>query len=527
MPTPGMLRLSAEIITEIINLSHPSVHLNLACTCRQLAQYSEFILQRHRATHRQYEVVSDLCPATIPALLRNTPNDPFDTWHVRSLELWRTRMDYGEWKHALDETAPLQGVLPKHEFDFCRDQLQRAIMWPSELLEVCLRSLKEGCDSLLKVALIISCPRLTSLTYNFTDGDSPQTLKLLAFAMRESCDRDSWIGGLASLLDVSIGVHSGTVLDAPVGITNLYYCGLLAAVFELPKVRSVYFRGLTLEHDEAWTQTDFLPGSSAVEHIFLDEVSSDINSRFRGRMLGAPRALKSLTIRGLSGSGSLLEDVDDFVRWACTHAKTIESIMLYNTAGARSFGYKLFHVDGILSELPCLRLISGDMQNFITKDLFRICSMFERQHLKHTWKNSSQLHRCYKHVLQAFPESLEVLVLSNKDPLHNYQVDMIEDILIVMIQCERYAALKAIYIEEIYGKHIKSLVYRSDSFKNLAEIGWAYGVDVRVRSNTHPPRHRVEFPTPPKMTTSPAEDLDTRAEGREFNPFTGHWVAKN
>ncbi|KAF5003089.1 hypothetical protein FDECE_10348 [Fusarium decemcellulare] len=526
MSTPGLLRLPAETITEIINLSHPSAHFNLACTCRQLAQYSEFILQRHRATHLQYEVVSDLCPTTIPALLRNASEDPFDSWHIRSLELWHTREDYAEWTDPLEETGPLRVPLLEDELRFCVHQLRRAYIWSNELMEA--RSLLwVGCDSPLKVALVISCPRLTSLTYNFTDGDSPETLKWLALAIRKSCEGDSWFGGLATLRDVSIGVHSGTALDAAEGTTNQRYCDLFTAVLKLPKIRSVYFRGMTRHHDEAWTRSAFLPGSSAVEHIFLDEVSSDINSRFRERMLWAPRALKSLTIRGLPGSGSLLEDVDDFVRWACTHAKTIESIMLYNTAGARSFGYKLFQVDRILSELPSLRLISGDMQNFIIKDLFRTCSMFERQHLKHAWKNSAQLHRCYKHVLQAFPESLEVLVLSNEDPLHDYQVDMIEDILIVMVQCERYAALKAVYIEETCGKHVKSLVYRGNNFKMLADIGWAYGVDVHVRSNTHPPRHQVEFPTPPKMTTSPAEDLDTRAEGREFNPFTGHWVARN
>ncbi|KAF4459943.1 hypothetical protein FALBO_13289 [Fusarium albosuccineum] len=470
MSTPGLLRLPAESITEIINLSHPSVHFNLACTCRQLAQYSEFILQRHRAMHLQYEVVSDLYPTTIPALLRNASEDPFDSWHIRSLELWRTREDYTEWENPLEETGLLPVLLLEHELHLCVRQLRRAHMWSNELMEA--RSLLEaGCDSPLKVALVISCPRLTSLTYNFTDGDSPKTLKWLALAIRKSCQGGSWFGGLASLRDVSIGVYSGTALDAPEGTTNQRCCDLFTAVFKLPKIRSVYFRGMTNHHDEAWTRSAFLPGSSAVEHIFLDEVSSDINSRFRERMLWAPKALKSLTIRGPSGSGSLLEDVDDFVRWACTHAKTIESIMLYNAAGARSFGYKLFHVDRILSELPSLRLISGDMQNFITKDLFRTCSMFERQYLKYTWKNSAHLHRCYKHVLQAFPESLEVLVLSNEDPLHDCQVDMIEDILIVMVQCERYAALKAVYIEETCGKHVKSLMYRGNNFKMLAGIG--------------------------------------------------------
>ena len=79
-----LLKLSTEIIQEIIDYVDFASHFDFACTCKRIFSCSLNVLQRHRDAHIKYCIISDLDPLTVPTLLRSAfgLDDPLPAWCV-------------------------------------------------------------------------------------------------------------------------------------------------------------------------------------------------------------------------------------------------------------------------------------------------------------------------------------------------------------------------------------------------------------------------------------------------------------
>ena len=154
--------LSVELIFWIIDLIPQAAHLNFACTCKHIAACSSNVLQRHRKAYKQYRAASDLDPATIPTLLRSTLglDDPIPAWHVRSLEVWRDRTSWDQWKtysfltpiHDDPESNNLLRKLQDDEVVDCLDTLGHKLNGIE--YETARTQAESGHDGILKTLLL-------------------------------------------------------------------------------------------------------------------------------------------------------------------------------------------------------------------------------------------------------------------------------------------------------------------------------------------------------------------------------------
>jgi hypothetical protein len=187
MTTPcPLLTLSTELILQIIHFLPPEFHADFALSCQQIHACSASLLRRHQTAHKKYRVVSDLDPATIPTLLRTAakggPHGWIDLWHVRAVEIWRDRGEWGDWR-AYHFDTPVQDLRNAHLEREWQTPRSEILKWEwragetvgfldewgekldEEMYEKADKEMREGKDGLLKCLVVGLCPRLRDLRF--------------------------------------------------------------------------------------------------------------------------------------------------------------------------------------------------------------------------------------------------------------------------------------------------------------------------------------------------------------------------
>ena len=95
--TSFLLKLPTELIGEIFKSCDLSDHLNLALTCRRLADGGKPTLARHKAAAREYGIVTDWHHLTIPNVLSKAISDPYVRYNIRMIGIHGTRYNWENW----------------------------------------------------------------------------------------------------------------------------------------------------------------------------------------------------------------------------------------------------------------------------------------------------------------------------------------------------------------------------------------------------------------------------------------------
>ena len=90
--------LPPELVIRVLDFVDPPALVDLACTCQFLEKCSRDLLRKHRASHAQYRVVTDIAPRSLTEVLRKALVDHHLAWHVRELEFTRDRTEWMHWE---------------------------------------------------------------------------------------------------------------------------------------------------------------------------------------------------------------------------------------------------------------------------------------------------------------------------------------------------------------------------------------------------------------------------------------------
>ncbi|KAF5654578.1 hypothetical protein F25303_1228 [Fusarium sp. NRRL 25303] len=565
MPSPTLLSLPTEIVTRIIDLADPSTHSNLACVCTHLFNCAKGILAHHREAHRKFSVISDLDPSSIPTLLRSASGiaSPIDAWHVKLIELWGSRWDWAEWRPwSLRETAEQAGVprqrrrhvfskvrrlgwvIPRWELAHYLNIMQEELGLPEDLVDSARVELERGCDSVMQMLLIVLCPRLESLKFMYNRHDkvgSRRCLHWLTFVMGKSWIDSTWPPGLQRLRDVAVGLTSKTCLDDDV-VYVWYPRSYIRGLMKLPKLRSLYFRGLRAQdHPEIDGEDDFaanrhlgndgapessttislrdaanaLPARcSTVKNLYLEDTGDYSNTE---ELAAAPKALKSYTIHGGSIGFGQVSDCDiPLGTMVEEQHESLESIIIYDASELQGYRCTLYQLGDEIPVRECIKLrqIHVQMSDFLTSAYYVFpWGNGEFQELEEVWKDYSKHQDCAEVIAGLLPPSLEVLILGNSQEITSLEME--EDILIRIILSKKLPSLKAIFIE------VPDDEDNIPPLTRLYEVGWENGVDIHVKTNPQSPRHQIQLPMAPQALSYKPYQNDQESE---FDPFRGCWI---
>lgn len=575
MAGPTLTSLPQELVLRIIELTHPASHLDLACTCKILAQSCSNILQRHREAHNK-STVSDLLPESIPNVVRALTRGGGDTvlaWHVRSLEVWGTRSSWDDWKpFRLGPPGPVEEDWPPSRFDPAASPLEWSIdeeelevygrilrdelHLPEDHLTKARQELEKGDDGILKVLAIALCPHLESVKYVWARNlllplvAIDQTLILsnnrnrdsshawLTLVIEESLAKSTWAPGLVSLRKVAIGVKSGTWLDRTVVAEVIHGEELLTALVKLPWINSVYYQGFR-DHRRGGNEPPRSPeeaahgltrGCSSLEHLFLHEIDW-MNYDFRTALLGAPRVLKTFCLRGNTDE---FHEVDIIVGQVFTfHRATLENLMMYDAWGLNGYRERVYDVyDYPPSDCWGLRHVYVDMEDLVPG------SYLTDQKFWEAWNGTAeQRDEQVQSAINCLPISTEVLCIGDcKAREGSPGAPVIEEILIQFLRSPECEQLKAIYIEDDLRNRCRGRWHPQDppppagelNFQRLVEVAERYGVDIVSAAGSRERRNEVEFPESMEsyhLASGPHARL--RDEGEwDFDPFVGRWMPR-
>ncbi|KAF6839504.1 hypothetical protein CMUS01_04262 [Colletotrichum musicola] len=328
-------QLPFELIDHTLSFADMFSHFNLACNCRALAAACDYMLERHRRGH-EIRVVSDVSPTSVPEALVRVFSDPIAAWHVRSLEIWGRRASWDDWRehqlyteaHFVDSDEQPRDVLRfkdgapeaylfneaqvQQYVDYLRDELGFSDADAARARE----EIERGCDGLLKLLIMSDC-----------------SLKWLMDTIRLSKRRGSWAPGLLALRDVALGVEAGfRNFKTPAA----YSARTLASLMHLPGVKTLYVKGCAYDAaDHVWRgrrqdpesggeSWALRPGSSSVEHLFLDNHGVGVEDAIQ-----APRSLRTFALRDEFRWGRF-DEMGPYVRLlAASQGDSIESVMFY------------------------------------------------------------------------------------------------------------------------------------------------------------------------------------------------------
>nr|XP_036585238.1 uncharacterized protein CTRU02_04698 [Colletotrichum truncatum]KAF6795135.1 hypothetical protein CTRU02_04698 [Colletotrichum truncatum] len=539
VPTRGITRITSlppELLMRIIGFTHPSAHLDLACTCRVMAQCSSDVLRQHQEAHKQ-RVVCDRLPSTVPDLLRRiiwAGDGAIFAWHVRSFEFWGTRSNWDDWRPytleppiALDqEVSPLTWSYAEGELEEYMRLMKDELHMEDDHVAMAKLDLEGGRDGILKLLVIALSPHLRSLKHARTRRRNPpeSSLHWLTSLIENSHSKSRWSPGLQSLREVAIGVDFETVFP-----NNLatFEPELLASLFKLPRIDSINFNGLldtVLDNEDTREDDSFglTVGCSTVQHLFLQN-EGQLEHDSLDAILKAPRALKSLAI---CGSDSRWDDVDQVVSLARQHQKrSLESLMMYHAWGMHGYRCVLYHADEVeldkFSRLRQLHIDEEDIDLWTCSDDYKC---FDDQ-----WSGTpEQREAAVQYLMSWFPTSLQVLSVGG-DRVRE-RAAKTETWLIRLIESRRCPDLKVIYLED--DRHWREWwrVQRPHEqlcFQRLIEVGERHGVDIVSASAGNRERiHQVEFPAMPDLVSRPPRAGARDSEDCFFNVFTGSWTPK-
>jgi hypothetical protein len=173
--------LSPELISKILDFSDWPAYVQLALSCRYLANCSQRIMARHSKCHARYKATSDISPDTLPALCRALLRDPVAVSHVFALEFWGERTVWRDWeRYGVPLPSVLGGVEPqrdghsvwdagsvfeKYELDAFERLMQNKIQLSAEKSKSWRDKIEGGDDGALKGMLVALCPNLQAVRF--------------------------------------------------------------------------------------------------------------------------------------------------------------------------------------------------------------------------------------------------------------------------------------------------------------------------------------------------------------------------
>ncbi|EGU77875.1 hypothetical protein FOPG_14901 [Fusarium oxysporum f. sp. conglutinans race 2 54008] len=286
-----LLRLSTELILQILEYGPTSTYLDVALTCTTLHHQCRNLLDLHREAHAKYRITLDLSPETVIDLLKDTTKARIERWHVRELEIWGSRQDWEDWRPwvpKLPGTCGLADGFPTR-YGLDLQDMQRYIRTALELWtfsdfdsEAIQWDLKAGQDGFLKLLLIATCPRLHSLRFVKRGLDPHTTLQWMREVIKDSRHTEEGpheLQGFESLRDIAVGIETDQRLWND--ISPRRDARDFAALFYIPNLESLYFNDLhyiedgneDYQHFDVVDQYDFPRGTSSVKHLFIDSAS--------------------------------------------------------------------------------------------------------------------------------------------------------------------------------------------------------------------------------------------------------------
>ena len=179
---PDLLSHPEEILCRISHFVHHQTIIDWACTCKVLSRCSLKALK----AQSELRLVHDLHPITIPSLLRDAAFDPEVLCYVRSLDFWRQRETFGQWKSPQfnkrnpyhKKTEKSRNWPGKHHDDSYLDGIfyddeelkryrrifSKFLHLEEPLVDKWMKALQSGSDEPLKLLLMVTSPMLTQLT---------------------------------------------------------------------------------------------------------------------------------------------------------------------------------------------------------------------------------------------------------------------------------------------------------------------------------------------------------------------------
>ena len=554
MAPPSITSLSLELILHIIDLIPPDSHLDFACTCKHLAICSSKVLQRHQSAYKKYRAASDLDPATVPTLLRSALglSDPIPAWHVRSLEVWRDRTSWDEWKtysfltpiHEDTESSIVSCRLRDDEVGDYLDALGDRLS--GDEYEKAHTQAESGHDGILKLLLLAHCPRIENLKFVTQMHGEDSCLHWLKTLISNCISRTSssedgpdviWPLGLASLRDVAVGIPSDTWMDNRSQDPSSH---IFVHLLRIPNVTSIYYKDLCHQWDDDHEYAkDIPPRCSSVEHLFLDNCEGEpMAFDLREALYRAPRSLVTASFR--SGD-TRLENAEQFVSgFSEEQSSSLESLMFYD------FGrdtYRKIHGYRCAAYLPDEICGASDLKKVsICVEDVEWWGNWASEYMKDVEDGENVEDAYVRHVSECFPTGMECLVLWGQTGGWGREVrnetKLIERAIVKMMEGGQYQNLRAIYLEDIEHNMPVENGDRSAvptprqprtklSFRDALAAGKKYGVDVHTLTNRSHLLHEISFPeAPDKYALETGPDWGKRPEDWVFNPYIGRRVPR-
>ncbi|ENH67633.1 hypothetical protein FOC1_g10010916 [Fusarium oxysporum f. sp. cubense race 1] len=374
-----LLRLSTELILQILEYGPTSTYLDVALTCTTLHHQCRNLLDLHREAHAKYRITSDLSPETVIDLLKDTTKARIERWHVRELEIWGSRQDWEDWRPwvpKLPGTCGLADGFPTR-YGLDLQDMQRYIRTALELWifsdfdsEAIQWDLKAGQDGFLKLLLIATCPRLHSLRFVKRGLDPHTTLQWMREVIKDSRrteDGPHELQGFESLRDLAVDGNED------------------------------------YQHFDVVDQYDFPRGTSSVKHLSIDSASEFSPEYYQGRA-DVSKKLESVVLRVASEQRQDLDDVDVFVgSLSFSNGKTLQKLIIYNPGGMHGYQCRNYRLDDLddFGNLKLFTLAVSDIE-------------LEELHLMHSSPNAEQL-ILQESVAAGLKTGVHVCTLMNRD----------------------------------------------------------------------------------------------------------------
>ncbi|KAF5547106.1 hypothetical protein FMEXI_5296 [Fusarium mexicanum] len=461
----ALLRLSTELILQILEYGPPPAYLDVALTCTTLHHQCRNLLDLHREADAKYRITSDLATETVIDLLKDTNKARIERWHVRELEIWGSRKDWEDWRPwapKLPGTCSLADGSPtRHGLDL--QDIERHIRTALELWtfsrfdsEAIHKDLEAGQDGFLKLLLIATCPRLHSLRFVKRGLDPHTTLEWMREVIKDS--RRAWNGphelhGFESLRDIAVGIETDQCLwnddTSPQRDARDF-----AALFYIPNLEGLYFNDLHYNTaasgnylpSDVVAQHDFPCGTSSVKHLFIDG-ASDFSPEYYQVIADASKNLESVILRVASEGQQHLLHVDVLVgSLSFSNGKTLQKLIIYNPGGIHGDVFSNYQL--------------SDLDNFRNLKLFTLAAsdiVVEELYVLHGYPNVEQLAEYFS---DSFPASTEALYIWGRlDDYLDHLIpsdnpsDIFDSTLASLIESGVLENLKVVYFADLEKRH--------------------------------------------------------------------------
>ncbi|KAF5573246.1 hypothetical protein FPANT_12498 [Fusarium pseudoanthophilum] len=450
-----LLRLSTELIYQILDYSPPTACFNLAITCASLHLQCLGLLDLHREAYSKYRITSDLSPETVIDLLQNTTKARIERWHVRELEIWGSRNGWDDWRPWVPElpgTCGLADGLPTRHGLLLQD-IERYIHTALELwtfprlneseteseIDTIEYDLMTGQDGFLKLLLIATCPRLHSLRFAKKVRNFHTALSWMTYVInKDSAYTGNWPPGFESLRNIAVGIETDQRLDDESVDPKARD---FAALFHIPNLESLYFNDLIYTtdgeanylHSDVVDQYGFPRGTSSVKHLFIDG-ASEFSADYSQAIPNASKRLESVVLRVAGEHQQEIDDVDVFAgSLSFSNGKTLQKLILYNPRGM----YADYRLDD-LEDFGNLKLFTLKVSAMMLGELYRM----------HSSPNAEQL---AEYVSGSFPASTEALYIWGRlyEHVDDIPSDILDSTLAALIESGVLENLKVVYLTNV------------------------------------------------------------------------------